>query len=361
MIYLLYSITILFLLGIEALSKKPIFLIRWGVAVLYILLVGLRGANVGVDTAVYYNHYYTFGQFGCDYIEPGFDFLNRLCYSLGWDSWTLFTILAAMTIIPVNYTICKLERKEYTVAALLFYLTTLASLCNGMRQATVCGVFFMMAFYLSNRKLSVRSYIVYAIVIALCSLIHASAIILLFIIPLLFVSFDNRVYFIIYLLSFIVPFIDISQYLPSISLGNRDYTRYIDDLSVVSASSLGFAFTSVLNLIVFWLMCKAFSFRRHTLIANLVFLSFVLKNIGFNYPIVGRITMYFTWFIILIIAIIYYEEMKKPTIHSVKLYFLLLFMMYAVLCVHSYGSSANKLTPYTTFWENNNYSLYIKQ
>ena len=90
MIYLFYSIVVILLVGFDHFSKKPRILVSWLLPVIFALLVGLRGTNVGVDTGNYYNHFYFYGKYGCDFVEPGFDWINRFCYAMKWESWTSF-------------------------------------------------------------------------------------------------------------------------------------------------------------------------------------------------------------------------------------------------------------------------------
>lgn len=349
---------VVLLLGYDYFSKKPRVFVRWLIPIIFAFLVGLRGANVGVDTGNYYNHYYLFGKYGSDFVEPGFDWLNRFCYSMGWESWVFFLIMALLTIVPVNIALCQLKKKEYAIAALLFYLTTFSTLCNGMRQAVACGVFLMMIVFLQKNKYTVWNILLYCFLIGLCSLIHISALFLLPAFLFKYFSLDKKLYLILYAISFLFLFIDITPYIPSITLGNRDYGQYVEHINIVGASALGFIVTTLVNFAVFWLMYVKNAFKKYPLLANMVFLSFIMRNIGFNYPILGRITMYFTWFAFLMVAILYNEKMKFTRIKSFKIVYLFLFMMYAVLCVHSYTSSTNQLLPYTTYWENHNYSIY---
>ena len=357
MIYFLYSLIVILLVGIDYFSKKPNYVVRWSIPVLLALLVGLRGANVGVDTANYYNHYYFFGKYGCDFVEPGFDWINRFCYAMHWESWTFFLIMALLTIIPVNIVLSRLKKKEYAIGALLFYLTTFSTLCNGIRQTVACGVFFLMVYYFQTSKDNIWSIAIYCLGIGLSSLIHISALLLLPAFLFKYISLDKRVYLIAYLFSFIFLFIDISPYIPSITLGKRDYGQYVEHINIEGASTLGFLITTLVGITTLLLMFMKNAFKKYPLISNMAFLSFVLRNVGYNYPIISRVTMYFTWFIILVVAILYYEDRKKGKIKVYTIAYVALFMMYAVLALHSYTSSRNQLLPYTTYWQNDEYGI----
>ena len=66
MIYIVYLILLLILLKLERRKASTNNVFRYIIPAVYIFLVGLRGANVGVDTPVYYDHYYTFGSLKSD-------------------------------------------------------------------------------------------------------------------------------------------------------------------------------------------------------------------------------------------------------------------------------------------------------
>lgn len=360
MVYLLYSLIVIILIGIDFFSKKPVVFIRWLIPALFAMLVGLRGANVGVDTGNYYNHYYLFGQYGCDFVEPGFDWINRICYAMGWESWAFFLVMSLLTIIPVNIVLCSLKKREYSIAALLFYLTTFSTLCNGIRQTVSCAVFFMMIYFFQNSKDTIWNIIIYCVGICLCSLIHISALLLLPAFLFKYFTLDRRIYLVLYLFSFFFLFIDIGPYIPSITLGNRDYGQYVEHINIEGASTLGFMITTFVSIAVLWLMIAKNSFKKYPLLSNMAFISFVLRNVGYNYPILSRVTMYFTWFVFLMIAILYYDNRGRCRKKTYVVVFMALFLMYAVLCVHSYTSVDNQLLPYTTYWENHDYGIYVE-
>ena len=344
----------------EANSDKPNYRIRKILAIIYILFTGLRGANVGVDTPIYYRHYYTYGELGCIFVEPGFDWINRFCYHQGWESWTLFLICTSLTILPVYFMLNTLNRKEYTISALLFYGTTFVTISNGMRQAVVCGVFlYLMSFFFNKNRLNKKELSVYIGGILISTLMHVTAI---FLLPLLFLSklhIKRNIYVILYALSFAFCFLNIGSYIPYISIGERDYERYAFGNAVVKqASLLGFTVSSCLRIIIVYIMYKTNSFKRYRVLSHLVMLAFFLSNLGFNVPIIGRVTMYFSWFVFIIIAKMFsdYRLMNK---RSIAIEWLAIATIYIVLTVYSIISPTNRILPYTIYWENNNYEKYI--
>ena len=362
MIYIAYLLLLLIMLSLERHMPNEKNGFRLLIPLVYILFIGLRGANVGVDTPVYYQHYYTFGEWGCEFVEVGFDWLNRFCYHQGWSQAPFFVICAAFAIVPVAYAInSKLTRNEYSVFMLLYCTTTFITLCNGMRQSMACGLFFLLICMIqkSERSLMYRLSF-YILGIIFVSLFHASIFLVSPLILLNNISFSNKKYVLIYILSLILVFINMSAYLPDIEFGNRDYSGYLGgELTNKSASSLGFIITTLRNAIFLLLMIKTNAFAKHKLIANSSFMMLVLTNLGFNIPLMGRIIMYFSLFFILMFAIII-SDSKKLIKHNSLISIFFLVSITVVLCAYGIISPANKVIPYSFFWEDSSYFKYIQ-
>lgn len=194
MIYIAYFLILLMLLKFERQMPNEQNSYRFLIPLVYILFIGLRGANVGVDTPVYYQHYYTFGQWGCDFVEVGFDWLNRFCYHQGWSQAPFFVICAAFAIIPVSYAVnSNLTRKEYSIFMLLFCTTTFITFCNGMRQSMACGIFFFLIFFVSKSTKSFTYKVsIYILGIIFASLFHASIFLVSPLILLNRISLSNK-------------------------------------------------------------------------------------------------------------------------------------------------------------------------
>lgn len=361
MAYILFYILVYVLLRQEAKSIAPNMRIRQLLAVLFVLFVGLRGANVGQDTAVYYQHYYYFGQWGCNFVEPGFDWINRFCYHQGWESWTMFVICSALTVFPVYKMMNKLSREEYTIVAMFFYCTTFATIANGMRQAVVCGVFFyLMSLFFNKNTYSKKELAIYFSCMFLSTLMHVSILLLLPVLFLTKVPANKNFYLIAYVLSFAFLFIDASVFLPDISIGNRDYGRYLENLHVKQASGLGFFGVTSLKILILYCMCKYNAFSKYRMLSHFVMFYLILGNLGFNLPIISRVSMYFTWFTYIMIAKLYCEgkQTGKVVPYTVNIW-TIIFACYFLLQMNTIFTTRNHLTPYTTYWQVNDYMNYI--
>ena len=248
MIYFFHLLILVSLLILERNDRPRRKLYRTIIPLLYILIVGLRGTNVGVDSFTYYEHYYTYGKWGCDFIEPGFDWLNRILYAQGYEANSLFITMAAITVLFFYLALNRLD-KEYSISAFCVYLLTFAFLVNGMRQGVACAVFLYAYKFIQEKKP-----IPYILLIAFAGLFHASALILL---PLYFVlryALPSLWYIVLYILSFAGLFIDLSVYIPEIGFGVRDYSGYVENIKFAQASWTGFIISTLLNIGILYLM-----------------------------------------------------------------------------------------------------------
>lgn len=344
MIYFFYLVTLIFLLVLERNDKPRRKLYRIIIPVLYTLFIGLRGNNVGVDSLTYYDHYYTYGKWGCDFIEPGFDWLTRILYAQGYEANALFVAMAAISLLFLYLALDRLDR-DYSISAFCVYLLTFAFFVNGMRQGVACAVFLYAYKFIQEKKL-----IPYILLIVFASLFHASALIL---IPLYFIlgySLPSAWYVVIYILSFAGLFVDLSTYIPEVGFWGRDYSRYAENVKIEQASWTGFMVSSALNVGVFYLMFSNRMFSKLPVLSNLVFAAFVFKNLGFNMPIVSRVTIYFSWFIFLLYPLLL-QKNRRYLFRSRELTVLFLIIINGAIWINGILSTTHKLLPYTFFWE----------
>ena len=307
-------------------------------------LIGFRGKSIGKDTETYYEHYYNFGLWGCDFVERGFDWINRIMFSWGCNANDFFLVNAAITLFFIYLSLNRLK-KNYTVTAFCMYLLSFTFLVNGMRQGVACGMFIYAYKFIEDRKP-----LPYVLILLLASQFHASSIML---IPLYLLGnkhLSDKLYFIIFIFSFIGLFVNLSSYVPSLELLGRDYSNYVENMRIVDASYLGFTVSSVLNVIVLILMLKNQIHKQYPLLFNLIFFSFVLKNLGFSMPVIGRVTIYFSWFVYYIYPIILSKN-SKSLFNSMYITRFIIIGIITVMWFNNLFSKANMLMPYKFYWE----------
>ena len=317
---------------------------------IFVLLVGLRSPRVGVDSHTYYNHFYVYGNYGCHYVEQGFDLVTRLIFHLGFDYSAFYLVCILLPAIPIFFALEKCE--YYFVSALLFYVLSFTMCVNGIRQVVVCGIFLFAYRYITSKSL-----VKYFALILIGWTFHASALILL---PLYFVlrySPSHKVYLDIYAFSFIfmvVPFDSIiAHVMPYLNFGSRNYAELHSDVGTQAASLLGFSYATVIRGLLFFLMLKTESFKKNTVLSNLVFLSVIVPNFGFSVPLMSRISMYFSWFGYLLLPVLVVDYCNGLKNKFVQLSLVFVGLYFVGFC-NSCFSKANRVYPYTFYWEYNN-------
>ena len=350
MIYVVWFTFVFVALLIDRQGKRPVGFIRMLLPLIFILLIGLRAPSVGVDTSSYYEHYYTFGQDGCPFVEVGFDWLNRFCYHNDLGISTFLIVCSLIAVAPVSIVLCKLPTKEYSIAAAMFFSMAFITLCNGVRQSMATGIFFFSTFYLIREGQSKTKSLVYVSGILIASLFHITALLLIVFLFIWKIKINKSLALLIYVLSFFFVFLDLSSIIPDLPLtkiGNRDFSRYEEMSYIGGASIVGFVVSTIPNVIILWKMFETKAVDKYPLVCLFVYLSFVIKNLAFGMPIVGRWTMYFVWFIYVLIAKMYYEDKNRAS----KLHWGILFVVYIILTLNSYASSQNQVSPYQFVWE----------
>lgn len=349
MIYILYIFLIVCLSYFGKNTFKLYKINRILACVVYILIIGLRGKNVGVDSRNYYEHYYIFGRWGCDFVEYGFDFINRTLFAWGLGAEVFFLVCI---IIPAYFIYLSLNRSEYyTGSAIMFYILSYVFMINGMRQGIACGLFIFAYRYIIEKRI-----LLYVLFILIGSLFHASILILL---PLYFVlnikwNIKNVYYIILYISSYLFVFFDFSgvlSYFYTFTLGNRNYSEIYGDIRVESASSIGFIFISVLNTIIFIMIIKTDFFKKQRVLSSFFLLSAACTNLAFNIPSINRVAIYFVLFTYLLLPMLISEYVRLYRRYDRRFVYLFFIIMYSMNFMSTLFSKSNMLLPYEFFWE----------
>lgn len=295
MVYL-YLIFLLVALFAERKSKMKCFW-RLLIPLVYSALVGFRGIDVGIDTHTYYESYYAGGEEGLGFVEPGFDWINTHLFKWGFDANFSFFVYALLTNFFFFLSLEKMANNNYSIPAFCLYFLTYTELINGIRQDLACAMFIYALFFIREGKP-----IYYACVILLGSLFHVSVLLML---PFYFIrklTISPRFYIFFYIASFIGVFFDISSYIPALELFNRDYGRYVENLRTENASWLGFTITNITNFLTLVFIINTKLYKEHKEICLFSLLYFVFTNLGYNIPIINRVSALFIWFVYFLYA-----------------------------------------------------------
>ena len=340
MIYIAYSILVIFFAYFGDRRRGGGILLRLIPLLMLIVIIGFRRYNVGVDSANYMDLYNVIPYENYRWIEIGFDWLIRTLDSLGFDYNGLFLSCIIMTSIPIFLTLEK--TKYYFPSAVLIYILTLTTLSNGIRQCISVGMFFYGATFIKDKKI-----IPFAICMAGSLLFHYSSIILF---PLFFIwdkRLSNTTYIIIYAVSFIFCFVDIIPIIKPLSMLmstlGRNYYENFDSYVRGELSIFGFLYNTAIYISLFYLMIRSNAFQKYSVLANSSLVVFVLKNMSINMPIVGRVSLYFAWFPYLLLPYMAYELYGKKNGKTVLVLF---FFVYMIGFVHQILGNEMKMLPY---------------
>lgn len=352
MIYLFFLLVVLISLTIDRYGKltlRATRIVRSFLFFSFCLLVGLRGPNVGVDTETYYDHYYMFGADGCDFVEIGFDWINRFCYAHKLPASSLLFTCSFLTFLPITILSYSLNKREFYVFAFLFVLVSFGSMCNIMRQCVAEG-WFLYALYRYQFKTPpfFKESIIYIFILLFASLFHISALLFLPLFLLKRVNINKLCYVAIYLGSFLFVLFDFSFFIPELELFNRDFTGYAENATSSNASWLGFTIASIRNVLIFYVLYRTNAFKKYTLLSIISLISLVMANLSYHVLMLSRIAAMCSWAIILLLSITYVREKNNS---NIRMIYLLVFGIYFVLSVYGLISPSNSLLPYQFYFE----------
>lgn len=280
------------------------------------IVIGLR-YDVGVDF-LNYEYIYTHQYF--EEVEDGYALINKLFFSLGLPSSSIFTLVAFLQLFLFAKGVENINPR-YLPLAFFFYFTTLYFFLslNVLRQTLAFSIFVYSIKFIVNKQL-----VKYIIVLLLASTIHKSALTLL---PLYFILnigwlLEHRIFQIVGYFTTYVMSLFLSEYiwsnfevLAQIS-GYTDYADKINTLSEVEWGKVGGLGVYLWMLIDVWVILY-YSRQRNTSLTkydisfyNLYYIGLLLTNIIAG-SYLDRVNLYFQNFRILIYAIFFYEIFKR--------------------------------------------------
>lgn len=340
MAYIIYILLILLLVILGDKQKGRSIIFRIAACCLFIAFVGFRKYTVGVDSESYKDLFYLIPTQNYVWLEVGFDWLIRFLNSYNCEYNALYLVCIILTAIPMFFVLEKCE--NYSFSAFLFYIMTLATVVNGMRQCVSVGIFMFGSLFIIRRKL-----IPFLLCVLFSLLFHYSSIVLL---PLYFFMnrhLSGKTYVIIYAVSFIFCFVNLSSYIAPltnfISTEGNDYSKYTESAGK-SLSLFGFIYSSVTNIIIFYWIIKSKIYEKFPVLANGVIIALVIKNMTFNLAIVGRLMMYFNWFQFLVIPMAI-NRMRYNT--SIRLFAsALIIVLFFIAFLNNLVSPVMRMWPY---------------
>lgn len=313
------------------------------------LIVGLRGESVGVDTHGYYEIFNAINGMSTAeaflYIEPIWVVLNKLVYYLNFDAPTVILISGFVTNIAIFIAIKKYSPIYSLSICLYLSLAFYFSQFNLIRQALSCSILLLAIGSIAEKKL-----LKFTLICLIASMIHYPA--LMFLFTYFFaekVNFKKNVLLFFWVISLFLLF-DGSVILKVLSyfyfIYGDYYKIYVENFAIEDYNRFGIR--TIFNQLIFlgiYFTLKNKIINKHEKVVLLISaISILLDNTFNSTAILARISMYWTIFQIIGIAIVFnniYSHKISINITKLGIIITLLFFYMRLLFQNS-----NHVLPY---------------
>lgn len=310
-----------------------------------ILFAGLRSSDVGTDTNNYVGIYREFSYFtGSIFemnttIEIGYLFLQKIALLFSTEYWSLLITIACFAVIPYFYLIKKLSKNVLLSVFLYITLAVYLIFFNAGRQGIAVAITSLSIIYLLK-----RSMIKYFICIAIASLFHNTAIIM---IPFYFIL-TRKVTLkstLLYVVLGIVSFTFLSSILGIFSSDIEERYAVYEDRGATGGYLLA-VFFIMLGAVLFILRKQITTknlriydvYLNYCLFTSIIYIVVIFTGADVNFI---RLTNYFALGFIFIWPIIF-EDVKLFKLHFIKLIFVLVHLLFYGVYLYEMGD----LVPY---------------
>lgn len=271
------------------------------------------------------NRYASFDLFDKTiHADPGWILLCKLFKPFGF--FAMIAVLALFNSIIYYRFIKKYVPKKYYWLAIFLYVFTpgfLLTHATAMRQSLAIGLFILSLDYLFKKD-AIRYYVC----VALASLMHSSALIL---VPLYLLSFVNwrlnKIAVVLMVGVFASLFVFVQELGPYINfvIGTYFKSYEVYQEAVAVGTGIGVLYSAFLFVIILWY--ERFQNKETALVFKVAILSFLFIPLGFLIALIGRMGMYFApaTFIALPVILVY---IKKVNYKMIFIASLLLMTMY---------------------------------
>ena len=323
---------------------------------LIIMVVGLRGKQVGVDTHCYYEIFWNSspltynaqGHYWANHLEPLFKLLNQCVFWGGGGPEALIFISALITVGFIAYTIYRYS-PSILLSLVLFYSVfgPFMAMHNIMRQWIAGAIVFYSIKFIIQKKL-----VLFLITIAVAAGFHFSALVfwpiyflskinykttslaIIWLISLAFVSKPDTALLVLEKVLFFIP----KQYAWAIFDPRFNPAR--EDLGLVL----------IFKQLIFLYLLYAYNkikVPEYKMIVLLSIIGIIFGNLFANVRYVGRANIYFSVFTILALpmAIHYTFKRYERVLASFSLYFLC-----TILFLRQLTADAHDIFPYRTIF-----------
>lgn len=274
-------------------SKKWMYF--WGVC--FVLLIGLRGLSVGVDTKTYkeiYDSIYAYGYNG--YPEPLYG-LSMLFFSKSGLSFLIYNVfIAIVTISLVLWTVNKTNVPRGYAIVCLYTLYFVFYSMNVSRQILALSVLCISYYWLSrNRRLR------FLLLVLIATMIHYISIVAIVALVLNRIRLNvNRVFILLLSSMLLGMFLSEGVLVSMLRILGGDYVSYLVSGSTSNGFRAGSRVIQAIVLCSFWSTLFVFVYRyirkdlRNNLWIKLYFLSILVNNLVLRMELGLRVTLVFS-------------------------------------------------------------------
>ena len=262
--------------------------------------------DIGTDYMyTYVPHFFGIANGTMEFSELGFNYLNKIIYSLTGDYRVLFAVTSFMFLFFI-YKGIKENSTNITISVLMIFLgTSYFYSMNIVRQAIAIAIVFYAYKYIKEKKL-----IKYILACIIASTIHSSAIIMILLYFVANIKISRKTKMIIFLI-FMVASNTIVGILTNIIVNTR--------FSVYFGSVFDQGQTTTLLLLVnitYFLLSLYYENKEdkdYNMLCNINFIACLIILLMGKIPLIDRVARYFTIFQILLVPK-FFEQEKNTSI-----------------------------------------------
>ncbi|MGO4933589.1 EpsG family protein [Clostridium perfringens] len=322
---------------------------------LILIIVGLRD-NIGMDYQGYViiynrvinlNFWQIFNSLELISIEPGFSFINLICFKIGIGYKGVFFLVELISLIYIYKGIMYwIEDKENIYLVILIYMALIFfPSMNGIRQYLAVSMFLYYSKYIVERK--VWRFI---LSIILMSTIHLSSI---FLIPFYFIyniKFTKKKYIFYIIILFLLGLTIGSVLFDIIGNFNSKYSIYIN-LEGYNSSSYNlkyFNYFMIFDILIGYILISINKkCNKKEKISNTLFIIFVILKVSLGgYKLFLRFNNYFLIFSIFPLErILKYSNERNKTFIKISIFFYYI-ILYSYTIYTYYIRPDNLIIPY---------------
>ncbi len=328
-------------------NSKTLFILLF---VFLSFFLGLRGANVGIDTIAYRNAFDRAllpNAFADETTEPGYQFLMKLLHVILPNADWAILLLSSVTVFFIINTFWR-NRKEINIfVAVLFYVGFYYFQAMSLLRIYLATAFIIWNFHFLLEK-KYRKYIAYIIV---ASLFHFSSLVMLLPLAFLFVYKKSKTLAIIGSIIGLIGVISISSNF-GVYMSIARYASYADTNESSGGIGLKLFFDYLPS---FFLLCFIVKNKKkghvEDLIVTFSIVGFLLRIIAYYITIAGRLGIQFMPLYLILIP--YYTNYIKQSHRKLYPYFMSFLLLYAIVRIHYYFVgylSLDGIMPYNFIW-----------